>query len=295
MRVSRICLARAGWLRSEVTVVEKFLNFANLKSFLVAVPAIHAFCCLIYLMFYDLRFGFRIWQFTGPGDIFSMSLGVVIPFYLSTAVGILSGIWMASPIKIIRTDKDRMEIGPNNINFWIKNSHITAFFAVAIFSIIYLMTNDIIISIYKSIFRIEIILYPCLVALIFFDIFFISKHIESKPLKHLVFYSIFGIFGVAFNAMMVAQKDATTPYSELSQESPKCGKYSLVMPHGDSFVAVRSDNARVIISKKCDSEILLFDSSKFVPVTNATAREAVDYYAKKFGLWWSGMVAKLRR
>ncbi len=76
----------------------KSLTFERAKELLIIIPAAHVFLCFTYLFFYDTSFGYGVWLFSSPTDVFSISFSDVAPGYIFLFLGILLGHYVFSPV-----------------------------------------------------------------------------------------------------------------------------------------------------------------------------------------------------
>lgn len=228
---------------------------------LIAIPALHLFICFFYLFFYQASFGRGLENFASPRDIFSVSISRIGIIYLASAIILLVIFLFNFGVRLERSN-ERMKARKVTsrrklITVVIMGTVILTAAALGPLSIYVVHYN-------RTGFHAYTLLYfPSVVFISIVNAIFFRRYgIASKwvPVAAIV---VAVMLSIAISGMNDAQEARAVNYEEERAEKASCGNFVVLLPVGDLFLAVGTDNARVLIDENCQPKFSLYQGYEF--------------------------------
>lgn len=215
------------------------------KDLLVLIPALHLFCCFIYLFAYYWSFGHGLIYFASPSEVFSVSMSKVAPLYISLAVGLAFGAWSyESEDEINQRYSETSAKLVKSSRKWQSRLISIVVFITFLHGLLASFLSD-------YIFWLNILL-PVFLLLPYVLGYFWPRQSSAwllfRPTAWL-FVAILAVFGFG---LIDGQLAAKIKVDLESEELSSCDEVLILKDVGDRFLAVDSDNNRVVVSENCD-------------------------------------------
>ena len=229
-------------------------NLSKIKEGLLIVPAVHFLICIIYLDFYYRSFGNAVQTFASPTDVFSVSLAQIAPTYLSFAIGGALGLAPRAFGSRVPSAPLKEPTTAVRILVWV-----TVFMAVL--SLISFYLYHWLTSYYQYFYLLSI---PVLLLILYLYLPELTRrHWSTANLAFYIGTAVLLI--VCINGLSRGQADRMISYDDAAKDHPRCGEYVVVAPLGERFLAIASDQSRVVINEDCEVKIVLVAAQAFRP------------------------------
>jgi len=229
------------------------LTFERVKELLIIIPAAHIFLCFCYLFFYYSSFGYGIWLYSSPTDVFSVSFSDVAPGYLALFAGMAVGQFaFYSPPKM-----DGETAG------------IPLYTKIALWSIMTFIVVSIALTIVTW-FRSGFLLYYLIMAPVALPVGLAWRRWGRNLTTNVTMLNIgiaasMAVVVMAFRGLGDGQTDRSGSIAEVGADKPTCSDKTVLRALSSNFLAAARDNSRVIIDQDCKVKFTLFAADRFVP------------------------------
>lgn len=215
----------------------------------VLLPIVHAVLCYLYLYFFSLGFGGGVLELATVGDILSIGLGKILPFYLSYIASIiLTYLWMEQEPLKIEAGKDTV-LHPTLEVPWFHKFMTFILFAIPTSQVIYI------------IFLQKVDLTSLGIGATGVVAILIRKAVEINGWKRrdgLVGIFLFlGLSLVSIRGYTNGFHDRTDDYAEFVERPMICrSQHRFLFASGEYKIAVDSKNFRVAFDSDCKIRML---------------------------------------
>ena len=219
--------------------------FGKLKELVVIIPAIHIFCCFLYLFFFYRSFGAGLVIFASPAEVFTVSITKVAPVYISIVLGGLFGYWSFETDQEIEDNNKpkaaRVLKGVKRGQFWL---------------IIIVSALAFLIGLTASVIGPYVHWYMMSFAFVLSSAFMLGKYgaelgLQSRTTLIFGFFA-YSLLAIAINGLDDGQSLAKIRISHTDHEGAKCDEYIIVKDVADNFLAVDSAQNRVLVDQECE-------------------------------------------
>ena len=213
---------------------------------IVALPILHILCASLFLSGYCMGFGAGISAFVSPTDLFSVSIGQLVPAYILAGVSLLFSTAARSGETISAKSRER------------KRREIRVFtcaflFTYAVFPLIYFAWEY---------FHRQ---YPLPIIMLAFPMMaLLLGGVIINGIGRLSRFEFLAIMSVAVLmiclTMFGAQKGHSARYSKYAdtvRQSASCNRYVIIRQFSDIYLAVAPNGSKLFIDKECKARFLI--------------------------------------
>jgi hypothetical protein len=231
------------------------LTLERIKELLIIIPAAHIFLCFVYLFFYYSSFGYGIWLYSSPTDVFSVSFSRVAPGYLWLFAGMLVGHFVFSPT-VTSVSSGELPGVPLYFKFALWSAVAGAIVFVVLAVIIWLRTGFLFFQLLTN---------PMALLVGYSWASWGRKLTSNLVTLNLSLALPMAIISIALAGLGDGQMDRSGRISEVGANRPTCNDLTVLRALSSNFLAVARDNSRVIIDQNCKVKFTLFPAAKFIP------------------------------
>jgi hypothetical protein len=228
----------------------------KLKELLIVLPAAHLFLCFSYLFFYYSSFGYSVWIFASPADVFSVSFSDVAPAYVSITLGIALAVALRPRPKDPPPTEDEATRKKFRLFLWVFGAAIGLLIIwCLVLTVLYYSKNG---------FVLYIAVHTAIAVSLMVASAVWGPRLISHPLGlDLALYAALVILLVAVRGLEDGQRDRALAYKDVKDVFPRCKNTLVARPLGASYLAILPNNARVILGADCSVQFVLFDAARF--------------------------------
>ncbi|NVE95133.1 hypothetical protein [Altererythrobacter lutimaris] len=225
------------------------------KDLFVLIPALHIFCCFVYLFFYYYSFGNGLIYFASPTEVFSVSLAEVAPLYLFGGLGLIIGAWS------YQTD-DQIESRHSKAGARVaKGLKYSQHAFVGLLALALLVVGAVSSMIEGYIFWFLMIFPLVLLFASSLSAFAVHKGLTVNAIMP-IFWLSFAFISVSLNGLEDGQYASLVRVELDSISGPRCHEKVILKDDADSFLAVDKDNNRLIVDKECATKFKVIDGTE---------------------------------
>ena len=244
----RICLGKSRRRSETITLTTGALPLArldSLKDLLIIVPALHLFCCFLYLFCFYYSFGHGLIYFASPTEVFTVSIAEIAPVYVFGGLGMILGV-VTRPQDNDDDSQKAVKRRPLSLWFWLIVLIAALSFATGVIASIlsgYIFWDS---------FLIALVLVVSAIAG-----YLTAKYQVDQASTYAVLAISGAILIVAIRGLDDGQSLAKLRLDLDNLHAPTCGEYHVVKDVADRFLSVDTEQNRVLIDSKCEASFIL--------------------------------------
>lgn len=226
----------------------------GLSELVIILPVFHLAVSSLFLIGYYTAYGDRVATFSGPSDLFSLSLVDVGPSYIITLalpIAYLAymrtkhGGWTMSEAISLKDEPERKIAEadlPTIKKFWAAVLTIVVLAQIIVLAIYYVRLGYIVYG----------LMYGPLLSLYMIANVWITNKIQTSGLAFQMSFLIGAVvISSGTNGLSKGQFDRMASYSEIASRSPTCGEFALLRPLSSFYLAVHRNGQRAVIDNDC--------------------------------------------
>lgn len=224
------------------------------RNYIVAIPFLHLLLTSLFLIGYFKEAGAGLYNWLTIGDLFSVSIGEVGPAYISIIVMPAAFIIWSRLNRGAWTDFDAAMAAPEaeREEALLKFRKSKRFYQWLIgLSMLFMIS-----ALAFHSYRVGYVSYTLWFIISISIFFFVNNHVHSKidipSYWMFITYAVGAIFLYCYFAgLSKAQDEFHLTYAVAAKTKLRCGDAMVLRRVGDRFIALLSDNSRVLIDANC--------------------------------------------